>query len=1140
MKKQHQFTSFSLFRAPGFPSHTFPDLARLHAGLNVVYGPNGVGKSTLVRTMRSLLFSSDVQKHLEAEALLLSGNQQWHLSLSQGKLVQKLLATGDESRIPGRNDEYADAYWFPLHELLDAEGSQSVFLQAIERQMQGGVDLQLAIERAEGRAAFSNGKLALSRKVREAKEAYESKRSDIEANGSLKSDITCLEKELSQQPVLMQQYARLQGVQTCLQILEKQRNLLSVLASYDGRLAQMDEHTLDEAKTLHSALDQAQQSVSECCSVIKADQEALDSLNLDAEFEHNPKVCTIIKARIDALKELETQMRSAQKEAGDAASVLHAFEEQLTWLVAQAPAAADLQQMVARLTKLAHACEPLRCNLAAAQTLVGQLGEEIALDPKEKPRLEELRTTLLLSLDTLGKLKATQRTKPRSKMLLIVGACALSALGAILGMAVSPLAGLSGTVLIALFLGFITREKPDETYLSLQQQLGTYQDRLEKQKGDFFLESFDFAGVASLLATVVARLAELQALQSGNERIRKARQTHQEAKDAYDTWLQQWKHASEALHLTEEPDLQGSQFFNVSSILKDWLTAYSKDEQARGRLQEVSAQLQASAVELAALCKLSGTKPVDLIAEASLLVTDIQHADSLHVRLAAQKELLDREEKRKEEAAAALQALYDRLNLELGDMHSLQGLQNQFKEYRELGDTKRAIEQQLASYPVAVKEEAAQTTAGDVAVALAEKEQALAAMSEQSERLGGMRQRFESLGSDTKLEEALFTYEEAVQALEAQRRKEVQDRMVFSLFEEVKQQSQSTYVPQVVQRAGNWLLRITANRFSLGMGQGTFTAVDTTLGRSFSLSELSSGTRVQLLFAVRMAFLEMLESGSDYHFPLFFDELMANSDDQRSLAIAQAIVQISKDRQVFYCTAQMDEVTKLTDVAQNELQVIRLEDEKRSYRIQESPFSSVKVETPSVIEPVQDYAGYAKALGISSPQLHEPIGSLSSWYVCTDSRQLYAHMRRGFAEAGQAARTGDPYQQRFSLLSEAQALAQAGRPKVLTVHDLGDDDLKLNRTAAYYEALQAFVQEQRRTGNDVLQAIDARILKGFRDPAKDALSSFLYEQGFATDAAPYTVAEILNRLCLGHPDLQVDSDDYRIVQRYLMSLDLQN
>ncbi|NCB67060.1 MAG: hypothetical protein EOM48_12970 [Bacilli bacterium] len=220
------------------------------------------------------------------------------------------------------------------------------------------------------------------------------------------------------------------------------------------------------------------------------------------------------------------------------------------------------------------------------------------------------------------------------------------------------------------------------------------------------------------------------------------------------------------------------------------------------------------------------------------------------------------------------------------------------------------------------------------------------------------------------------------------------------------------------------------------------------------------------------------------------------------------------------------------------MQVIRLEDEKRSYRIQESPFSTVKMASLPLIEPVQDYDAYAKALRVPGPELHEPIGSLNSWYLCSDSQELYAHMKRGFVNAGQVARVGEVYRERFALVAQAQMLAQTGRPKVFAVHDLSDDDLKLNRGAAYYEALQIFLQEERRTGNDVLQAIETKVLKGFRDNAKDALSTFLYEKGFATDESPFTVAEIVSRICLQHPDLHIDSEDYRIVQRYLMSLDL--
>lgn len=1140
MAKQHQFTSFSIFRAPGFPSHTFPDLRSLHGGLNVVHGPNGVGKTTMVRTMRGLLFASDCPKNLEAEALVMSGGQTWHLSLSQGRLVQKRLDTGEEIRLPGRNDEYADAYWFPLHELLESVGSQGVFLQAIQKEMQGGIDLQLALRQAKGIAAFSNGRIKLASSVTEAYKAYDAIRTELQANVSLKTEIARLERELSRQAYLQQTSERLKSVQAYLQALEKRRALLADLQGYDSTLALLNEHTLKDAQALQTALDQADEAVRQRLAAIKIDQAAFDNLKVDPEFLADPNLVQVIDARIDAIKELENQVRSAEKELQSAETALKVCEEQFSWFVSKVPDQGNLERMVEKLAKLAHTCEPLRCNLAAADTLVRQLGEILDVDLQEQERLESLKTTLLLCVETLGSVNSMPKTKRHSRKVLLLGTIVLSMFGSLLSITFSPMLGLLGTLAVAIFGLVFSRNKPNEKYQSLQTLLVSYQERLEKQLGTFALESFDVAGLASLLRNVLARMTELERMEEENECRRKAKQTHEQAKAAYQLWLDEWEQASRALNLTKEPDLQGSQFFHLSPLLKDWVHAVSAHDQSAAQVQHARKQLQAAALDLARLCRLQETEVVDITAGSQNLIHTIQSASKLQDRLQSQKELLAQEEQRQGKSASDLHQLFERLKLDCGDFQTLENLQSQYKEYLELEDQKRGYEQSLNTYPPEIIEFAASTSLDEVMDMVSDAEAELGQLEELREEYGRKRERYDSLCSDTKLEEALFSYEAAKEALEAQRREEVHERMVYTLFEEVKQESESIHVPQVVRHASNWLLRITANRFSLGMGNGTFNAVDTTLGRSFSLAELSSGTRVQLLFAVRMAFLEMLESGGEYHFPVFFDELMANSDDQRSLAIAEAIVEISKDRQVFYCTAQMDEVTKLTEVAENALQVIRLEDVKRSYRIQESPFSAVKVDTLSVIDPVQDYDAYAKALNIPSPLLYEPIGSLHSWYLCTESQELYAHMKRGFVNAGQVARAGEQYRQRLALVAQAQQLAQTGRPKVFTIHDLSDDDLKLNRSAAYYEALQIFLQEERRTGNDVLQAIEAKVLKGFRDNARDALSSFLYEKGFATDDAPYTVAEVLSRLCLNHPDLYIDSENHRIVQRYLKSLDLEN
>jgi uncharacterized protein YhaN len=91
--------------------------------------------------------------------------------------------------------------------------------------------------------------------------------------------------------------------------------------------------------------------------------------------------------------------------------------------------------------------------------------------------------------------------------------------------------------------------------------------------------------------------------------------------------------------------------------------------------------------------------------------------------------------------------------------------------------------------------------------------------------------------------------------------------MVHLLLSQVRGQTERSFQPEVLRRSSDWLARITSQRYTLSVGPKGFAAYDTILQQSFSLDELSSGTKVQLLFAVRMAFLEMQEASSGYRFP---------------------------------------------------------------------------------------------------------------------------------------------------------------------------------------------------------------------------------------------------------------------------------
>src|SRR5690606_23634996 len=151
-------------------------------------------------------------------------------------------------------------------------------------------------------------------------------------------------------------------------------------------------------------------------------------------------------------------------------------------------------------------------------------------------------------------------------------------------------------------------------------------------------------------------------------------------------------------------------------------------------------------------------------------------------------------------------------------------------------------------------------------------------------------------------------------ALRELRSRELRNAVADLLVEYVQRETRSEHLPEVFHRANQLFNRVTRGAYELRVDATdtpSFRAYDTRLERGLSLDQLSSGTRVQLLLSVRVAFVERLEAG--IALPLMMDETLANSDGERASAIMDAVIELAADgRQVFYFTAQPDEIVKWT------------------------------------------------------------------------------------------------------------------------------------------------------------------------------------------------------------------------------------
>jgi uncharacterized protein YhaN len=1140
-KNSYRFTRFTLSKAPGFLVRSFGDLTALHPGLNILTGANGVGKTTIIKALWSLLYTPAKHPLLEAEGVLQRGETEWFLSLSSRHLEQKRISDGLITSLPGRNDTFADAYWFPLHELLTKEGVGEPFLEAIRKEMQGGIDLERAVREAGGIEAFSRKRHTLVQTLKDKQKLVKEQQAIILENLDLRQNIADLQHELGKSEYQAAEKIRLETLLEYLSTKKTYKEIASQLKSYHPVLENMTPHSLAEARTREHDYEVAKSAMQQAKETLRETEGNLASCNIEQSVIDDQTMPRLIEQRSEALNGAKSALDAAKREALRAQEARSTWESAHQWLMEEAPDEQTLENMVKRLHSLAYSCELLRCHLASSEYVVRSLGEEEPFDEGLVARLKDIKQQLTTLVVIAARKESLQPTTQMKQSIVSVLSLLTVSISAILGYLIHPGISLIAIPLLVLLFIIAGREKANplfkEVAIQLKKRVEQVNMLLEKD-GQIPLDSSDAESISRSLGMLTSKIVSLEKTGAENIRRRSARKTYDNAQSQWNDWLQQWEEAASDLNLSADPALEGAQFFHFGEHLQEWVHRQTAEKEALALLRAEEKSFKEALEALQKLCNTMTSDVVELRNIAATLATTINDARRYTEQYQKDAQRLKEAIARFKDAETARSSFYANLTLAVGDIHTLERLDSQVAEYQEIVTKQRLLKTKLEGFPNEIRQEAENGSELVFSALLDETIATLEKRKEQERTLWEWERTYRELCNDTVLENAELECLKAEEALDAVRQDEVARRMVYQLYEQIKEQSERTYQPQVLQKASTWLQRITHNRYLLTVGEAGFLAQDTVTMRPYALDQLSSGTRIQLLFSLRMAFIEMLEGGGVHKFPIFFDELMANSDDERSLAIAEAIVEIAKQRQVFYCTAQKDEVRKLDQVAQGEYLLIDLEDEQRDYQVLKHPFEEVPLERESLPPFEEDYLCYAAACKVPRPELWESLGSLSSWYLCTASKELEALLSRGFALAGQARSVSQVYAMRFNLLSAAQKLARKGRPKVLSTQDLDDEALSLNKDAHYYAALIKFLKERPRDGNEVLLAIAGKDLKGFREPTLTAFDAWLHERGYASEETPYALSEILERLSQGVETLTVSSDEYMIVKRYLQSLGL--
>lgn len=230
-------------------------------------------------------------------------------------------------------------------------------------------------------------------------------------------------------------------------------------------------------------------------------------------------------------------------------------------------------------------------------------------------------------------------------------------------------------------------------------------------------------------------------------------------------------------------------------------------------------------------------------------------------------------------------------------------------------------ESQLAGAPHIL----AAALAGDVAVLEGGAKNAEQAVTEQhdlSVQLGALDEQVRAAEQGRDLERARLRVERTGREVEANLRQAHLNAAAELLFEDVEQEHNVKRQPDVLLRAQEWFARFTHGAFELvfqpaGADDERLRARDVASGRLLSPAELSTGTRAQLLLALRVSHATHAEEGG-MKLPFFLDEALTTADAGRFAEVAASLLELSAGdgRQVIYLSARKDDAAAWRRVAE--------------------------------------------------------------------------------------------------------------------------------------------------------------------------------------------------------------------------------
>jgi hypothetical protein len=531
--------------------------------------------------------------------------------------------------------------------------------------------------------------------------------------------------------------------------------------------------------------------------------------------------------------------------------------------------------------------------------------------------------------------------------------------------------------------------------------------------------------VSSRLKELVEELKEAKHQEDLEKQIQNKQDELDDLKNDLETFKEDAEKLKESISAIPNFDAENvreysSIYWHLKNVL-DWDSAKNSIQAEESIISEAKGKYQEWLEKLNPIFKKYGLDDVTNHADAKAAHKQLQELQEQYNELSRKIEGAKTDQKRaredKEKAGVNLQKICERLEVSPEDSFQLKELVDNLQGYEALKQEGRTAESLLIDAKNSmekhdlyegVKDEMAALTIEDVTSRIEQNEKNAEKLDEINEQITAIRTRIMDAKQKHDLEQALQKEERAFLELEELYQENAGTIIGDLLVKHLKADLGEKNMPEVFEQAKKLFKKITKNRYELVVDSehdvAEFRAKDLRDGAGRSLDELSSGTRIQLIMSVRLAFIEKAES--EIKLPILADELLANSDSERANAIMDAMIEISKEgRQVFYFTAQEDEVAKweyrLSEEQVADYQVYIIEQNEQALFPAGEIFTGIQLHKEIPAPGSMNYDEYGKVLNVPAPgAVFTPVEQLHIWYLLDDPELLHNVMKHGIENWG--------------------------------------------------------------------------------------------------------------------------------------------